>query len=53
MMIDDVIDLVKDGSVSRSSKLQSMRSEILKRNKLIRMADRSPAGWATVERISL
>ena len=48
--IEEAIDLVKEGSISRSSKLlTAMKSEVIKRNKLIKMADRSLAGWSTVE----
>lgn len=47
--IKQTIELIKDGSKKRSSKqLEDVLNDIKSRNKLIRMADKSSGGWATV-----
>ena len=48
--LDDLRDLVEVGSVNRSKKLiDDMVVQLEKRQKLLKLADRSPGGWDTVK----
>ena len=48
--VEDAIDLFRQGSSKRlEKKLKGLRKSLEKRNKLLKMADRSSAGWGTVE----
>ena len=47
--IKDTIELIKDGSKKRSSRLlEDVLKDTKDRNKLIRLSDKSSDGWATV-----
>ena len=48
--VEDAIDLFRQGSSKRlEKKLKGLRKSLEKRNKLLKLADRSSAGWGTVE----
>ena len=47
--LDDLKELVAVGSVNRSTEvIENLEGTILKRQKLLKLADRSPGGWDTV-----
>ena len=47
---DDIEDILDDQNLRKSTvqALNAIVSKISKRNKLIKIADRSPAGWGTI-----
>ena len=48
--VDTVVKLIKNGSQNRASKLaKSIKEDIEKQNKFLKIADKSIAGWGTVE----
>ena len=48
--VDTVVKLIKNGSQNRASKLaKSIKEDLEKQNKLLKIADKSTAGWGTVE----
>ena len=48
--MDTIVKLTKNGSQNRASKLaKSIKEDIEKQNKLLKIADKSIAGWGTVE----
>ena len=48
--VEKVIDLLGDDSVGRAvRRLQDLKDKLWKRNKVIKIADRSAAGWSTID----
>ena len=48
--VDTIVKLTKNGSQNRASKLaKSIKEDLEKQNKLLKIADKSTAGWGTVE----
>ena len=48
--VDTIVKLTKNGSQNRASKLaKSIKEDLEKQNKLLKIADKSIAGWGTVE----
>ena len=48
--VDTIVKLIKNGSQKRAPKLaKSIKENIEKRNKLLKIADKSTAGWGAVE----
>ena len=48
--VDTIVKLIKNVSQKRASKLaKSIKEDIEKRNKLLKIADKSTAGWGAVE----
>ena len=47
--VDTIVKLTKNGSQNRASKLaKSIKEDLEKQNKLLKIADKSTAGWGTV-----
>ena len=49
-MVEETLDLLAHGDLRKSEKkIKAVRNELEKRNKLLKIADRSAGGWGTVE----